>query len=99
MRKYADTIWPEMAECLAASANQAIVAEEFVPFDREVSLVGARGKNGQVVVYPLAENVHVNGVLSLSTAIDAPELQEQAKDMFTAVANSLDYLGVPTVVI
>ena len=67
-----------MAECITSS-NQAIVAEEFVPFDREVSLVGARGKNGEVAVYPLAENVHVNGVLSLSTAIDAPELQEQAK--------------------
>jgi len=90
----ADKIWPEMAECIASSNNQAIVAEEFVPFDREVSLVGARGKNGEVAVYPLAENVHVNGVLSLSTAIDAPELQEQAKEMFTAVANSLDYVGV-----
>ncbi len=45
-------------------------------------------------MYPLAENVHVNGVLSLSTAIDAPELQEQAKQMFTAVAESLNYVGV-----
>ncbi|OXE30409.1 5-(carboxyamino)imidazole ribonucleotide synthase, partial [Vibrio parahaemolyticus] len=72
----------------------AIVAEEFVPFNREVSLVGARGKDGSVEVYPLAENVHTNGVLSLSTAIDAPELQAQAKQMFTAVADSLNYVGV-----
>ncbi|MCV5390818.1 ATP-grasp domain-containing protein, partial [Escherichia coli] len=71
-----------------------IVAEEFVPFNREVSLVGARSKDGSVEVYPLAENVHTNGVLSLSTAIDAPGLQEQAKQMFTAVADSLDYVGV-----
>ncbi len=90
----ADKIWPEMQECIAAGNNQAIVAEEFVPFTREVSLVGARSVNGEVAVYPLAENVHVNGVLSLSTAIDAPQLQQQAKEMFTAVAESLDYVGV-----
>ncbi len=89
-----DDIWTEMAECIAATPTQAIVAEEFVPFNREVSLVGARGKDGSVKVYPLAENVHINGVLSLSTAIDAPELQAQAKQMLTAVADSLDYVGV-----
>ncbi|HCH6189240.1 TPA: 5-(carboxyamino)imidazole ribonucleotide synthase [Vibrio parahaemolyticus] len=89
-----ETIWAEMAECIAATPTQAIVAEEFVPFNREVSLVGARGKDGSVEVYPLAENVHTNGVLSLSTAIDAPELQAQAKQMFTAVADSLNYVGV-----
>ncbi|USD41195.1 5-(carboxyamino)imidazole ribonucleotide synthase [Vibrio sp. SCSIO 43135] len=90
----ADAIWPEMEACIQASETQAIVAEEFVPFDREVSLVGARGKDGSVAVYPLAENVHTNGVLSLSTAIDNLELQQQAKQMFTAVANRLDYVGV-----
>ncbi|MCW8336035.1 5-(carboxyamino)imidazole ribonucleotide synthase [Vibrio paucivorans] len=90
----ADAIWPEMEACIQASETQAIVAEEFVPFDREVSLVGARGKDGSVAVYPLAENVHTNGVLSLSTAIDNLELQQQAQQMFTAVANRLDYVGV-----
>ncbi|EOU2464477.1 5-(carboxyamino)imidazole ribonucleotide synthase [Vibrio navarrensis] len=90
----AEAIWKEMAECIAATPNQAIVAEEFVPFNREVSLVGARAKDGHIEVYPLAENVHTNGVLSLSSAIDAPELQAQAKQMFTAVAESLDYVGV-----
>lgn len=89
-----ETIWAEMASALSANEQQAIVAEAFVPFDREVSLVGARRANGEVVVYPLAENVHVNGVLSLSTAIDDPELQAQAKQMFSAVADSLDYVGV-----
>lgn len=90
----ADAIWTEMAECIAASDSQAIVAEEFVPFNREVSLVGARGKDGSVAVYPLAENVHTNGVLTLSTAIADTKLQQQAKQMFTAVADKLDYVGV-----
>ncbi len=89
-----DVIWAEMAECIAESESQAIVAEEFVPFQREVSLVGARNKQGEIAIYPLAENVHTDGVLTLSTAIDEPELQAQAAQMFTAVAESLDYVGV-----
>lgn len=89
-----DTIWQEMQTCINASPDQAIVAEEFVPFNREVSLVGARDKAGNVVVYPLAENIHTNGVLSLSMAIDDQALQEQAKTMFTAVADALNYVGV-----
>ncbi|GAL22805.1 phosphoribosylaminoimidazole carboxylase ATPase subunit [Vibrio maritimus] len=89
-----DAIWTEMAQCIAESDSQAIVAEEFVPFQREVSLVGARNKQGETAIYPLAENVHTNGVLTLSTAIDEPELQTQAAQMFTAVAESLNYVGV-----
>lgn len=89
-----EAIWAEMAACIAETETQAIVAEEFVPFSREVSLVGARGKDGSVAVYPLAENVHTDGVLSLSTAISDIELQQQANEMFTAVAETLNYVGV-----
>ncbi|MCG9790576.1 5-(carboxyamino)imidazole ribonucleotide synthase [Vibrio mediterranei] len=89
-----EQIWTEMAQCIADSDNQAIVAEEFVPFQREISLVGARNQHGDIAIYPLAENVHTDGVLTLSTAIDEPELQAQAAQMFTAVAESLEYIGV-----
>ncbi len=93
-REQIDSVWQELAQCIAQTPSQAIVAEQFVPFQREVSLVGARGKDGKIAVYPLAENIHVDGVLSLSTAIDNKALQQQAKQMFTAVANSLNYVGV-----
>ncbi|MEF1255231.1 5-(carboxyamino)imidazole ribonucleotide synthase [Vibrio sp. M260112] len=89
-----EQIWTEMADCIAATPTQAIVAEQFVPFNREVSLVGARGKDGSIAVYPLAENIHTDGVLTLSTAIADTELQEQAKAMFTAIAERLEYVGV-----
>lgn len=93
-RAQADAIWTEMQACLNDSKQQAIVAEQFVPFQREVSLVGARNHQGDIETYPLAENIHIGGVLSLSTAIDAPQLQTQAETMFAAVADSLDYVGV-----
>lgn len=90
-----EAIWDEITQCLDQTSNQAIVAEAFVPFDREVSLVGVRAKDGTIAVYPLAENIHTNGVLSLSTALtDNPELQQQAEGMFRALAESLNYVGV-----
>ncbi|MFV0575864.1 MAG: 5-(carboxyamino)imidazole ribonucleotide synthase [Vibrio sp.] len=92
--KQADSIWKKISEAIEGTPHQAVVAEEFVPFNREVSLVGARRANGEVAIYPLAENLHVNGVLSVSVAIDEPELQAQAATMFTAVAEQLNYVGV-----
>ncbi|MDN3608585.1 5-(carboxyamino)imidazole ribonucleotide synthase [Vibrio ostreicida] len=86
--------WLEIEACITSTEGQAIVAEEFIPFQCEVSLVGARGQDGAIVVYPLSENVHTDGVLSLSTAIADPKRQQQAQEMFTAVANQLEYVGV-----
>jgi 5-(carboxyamino)imidazole ribonucleotide synthase len=90
----ADEIWPEIQNSIESTENQAIVAEEFVPFDREVSLVGVRDKAGNIVIYSLSENIHTKGVLSLSTSIDEPELQNQAHSMFASVADTLNYTGV-----
>ena len=94
-RDQAEQIWQEIKAFLAATPDQAIVAEEFVPFDREVSLIGARGKDGQLAIYPLTENTHYNGVLSLSVAKQGSQaLQQQAESMFRALTESLDYVGV-----
>ncbi|EFP97118.1 5-(carboxyamino)imidazole ribonucleotide synthase [Vibrio caribbeanicus] len=89
-----ETVWPEIAQCLASGNHQAIVAEQFVSFEREVSIVGTRGKDGNIALYPLAENTHTHGVLALSTAIDEPLLQQQAEAIFAATAKELDYVGV-----
>jgi len=44
------------------------ILEAFVPFAREVSIVAARGVDGQIAAYPLTENVHENHILKTSTA-------------------------------
>lgn len=94
----AAAIWADIAAFMAGADHtlpQAIVAEQFVRFDREVSLVGARNAKGETVVYPLTENHHVNGVLAVSLALPGQQaLQQQAKQMFDAVAAKLDYVGV-----
>lgn len=91
----ADAVWQQMADFLAADAKQAIVAEQFIGFNRELSLVGVRAGSGEVNVYPLTENHHVNGVLSVSLARPVNVmLQQQAEQMFAAIADNLNYVGV-----
>lgn len=94
----AQSVWADIQLFMAGADHtlpQAIVAEQFVRFDREVSLVGARNQAGDMVVYPLTENHHVAGVLAVSLALPGQqELQQQAKQMFEAVATALDYVGV-----
>ncbi|WP_416306809.1 5-(carboxyamino)imidazole ribonucleotide synthase [Neptunicella sp. SCSIO 80796] len=92
----AEAVWQQVEQFLAhSSASQGVVAEQFVAFKREVSLVGARNRRGQLAFYPLAENIHVDGVLSLSIANEVnDDLQKQAETMFTAIANELKYTGV-----
>ena len=93
-----EQIWQDMSEFIAQSTSsvpQGIVAEQMVPFDREVSLVGARNSLGEVSVYPLTENHHAGGILSVSVAAPINEsLQAQAADVFTKLTEKLDYIGV-----
>lgn len=93
-----DEIWSEMAEFIASGtldAPHTIIAEKMIPFDREVSIIGARDKHGNVTIYPLTENEHTNGVLTLSVAgKNNQNVEAQANDAFTKIANELNYVGV-----
>src|SRR5688500_8397381 len=74
-----------------------LILEGLVPFDRELSIIGVRGRNGQILFYPLVENQHADGILRASYA-PAPDLNEGlqsiAEDYATRVLESLDYVGV-----
>jgi 5-(carboxyamino)imidazole ribonucleotide synthase len=50
-----------------------LVLEKYVPFTRELSILGARGRTGEIVFYPVIENHHRGGILRLSLA-PAPNL-------------------------
>ena len=70
------------------------LAEELVRFDRELSIVAARGKDRKTRFWPLAENTHRDGILRVSRApaVDAP--QAEAEALATALLDELDYVGV-----
>ncbi len=72
------------------------VLESHVNFRRELSIVAVRGVDGDFRCYPLVENMHVNGILSvtLAPAIVDASLVEQAQRCARRVAENLDYVGV-----
>jgi 5-(carboxyamino)imidazole ribonucleotide synthase len=74
------------------------IAEQWVRFVREVSLIAVRGANDERAFYPLAENVHRDGILARTVApyVDA-SLQSHAERWLGALLSALDYRGVLTV--
>lgn len=75
------------------------VLEAFVPFEKEVSVVLARGADGQVVAWPVAENVHKDGILH-TTVMPAdlpPKLAKDALAIATRTVEALGHVGVAAV--
>lgn len=74
-----------------------LILEGFVPFQRELSILAVRGRDGACAFYPLVQNHHSAGILRLSLA-PAPELsptlQTHAENLARRVLERLDYVGV-----
>ncbi|WP_159065227.1 ATP-grasp domain-containing protein, partial [Xanthomonas citri] len=89
----ADAAWDALG---AQAAHVGLIVEAFVPFQREVSVIAVRGRDGEFRAWPLTENWHVDGVLSASLAPASVEaaLQAVAESHARAVAEKLDYVGV-----
>jgi len=78
-----------------ALGGQALIAEQWVSFDYEVSCIGVRSIDGEVAIYPLSQNVHVDGILRTSRSpVDEPELATKAADYMRRMLDHLDYVGV-----
>lgn len=83
-----------LEEAWKSIAEVPATLEGFVPFDREVSIISVRARNGETRFYPLVENIHRNGILHLSTVQENDPLQRQAEDMVHKLIDELDYVGV-----
>jgi 5-(carboxyamino)imidazole ribonucleotide synthase len=72
------------------------ILEALVPFDRELSILGARGRDGEAVFYPLVENVHRDGILrtSMSPSSVTSSLQSKAEELALALMERLGHVGV-----
>ncbi len=88
-----DAAWQALG---AQAGTVGLIVEAFIPFERELSVVAVRGRDGEFRTWPLTENWHVDGVLSASLApaqVDAV-LVEAAYAHARRLAESLDYVGV-----
>ena len=73
-----------------------LIAEGFIHFSREVSIIAARAQDGRVRCYDLVENHHHHGILAKTQApaVGTSHLFQQAQQAITTVMNHLDYVGV-----
>jgi 5-(carboxyamino)imidazole ribonucleotide synthase len=75
-----------------------LLYEELIPFDCEVSIIGARSRRGQVAVYPLNGNVHSQGILRLTRApFGPPRWQRIAASYLERVLTHFRYTGILTI--
>lgn len=80
----------------AAMNGIPAIAEAFIPFKREVSVVAARNAKGEIAAYPLIENVHKDHILHISSA-PAKGDQTEAQAMAKRILEALEYVGVMAV--
>ncbi|PCJ68452.1 MAG: 5-(carboxyamino)imidazole ribonucleotide synthase [Rhodobiaceae bacterium] len=86
----------EAAAAMEALAGAPAILEAFMPFEKEVSVIIARARDGTVAAYDPGENVHINHILHTTTVpadMDA-RLANDAIEMATKVAHGLEYVGV-----
>lgn len=86
----------EMRAAWTLMGGVTCVLEQSLPLDLEVSVVCARSITGGFAAYPVAENVHVDGILDLTVvpARVSRGLAGRATGLALAIADALDYIGV-----
>ncbi|MDQ1520263.1 MAG: 5-(carboxyamino)imidazole ribonucleotide synthase [Actinomycetota bacterium] len=80
--------------------SEPLILEAFVPFTRELSVIGVRSATARFRCYPVVENRHDDGILRVSRA-PAPgadeNLQQRAEACIRPLLDALDYVGVACV--
>ena len=86
----------DMPAALFAMNGAEAVLEGFIAFEREVSVIAARGLDGSVAAYDPGENVHHDGILRTTTVPSrlTPSLRSDAVLIAARILNALDYVGV-----
>jgi 5-(carboxyamino)imidazole ribonucleotide synthase len=87
---------PDAAAAFEALGSVPVIVEAAADFTRELSIIAARGRDGAIAIYPLAENHHEHGILrrSLAPARADRALNDQAERIAARILAGLDYVGV-----
>jgi 5-(carboxyamino)imidazole ribonucleotide synthase len=86
----------EAAPALAAIGHHPAIAEAPADFRREVAVIAARGRDGEIALYPLTESHHENGILRRTSAPAKapPRVAAEAERITATLLSALDYVGV-----
>jgi 5-(carboxyamino)imidazole ribonucleotide synthase len=87
---------PDAEAAWQAIGRAPAILEAFVPFEREISVVAARGLDGEIACYPPTENRHENHILrtSIAPALLRDEIAARAAEIARTLLERLDYVGV-----
>jgi 5-(carboxyamino)imidazole ribonucleotide synthase len=87
-----------MMDSVKTSARPGMqwIVEAYVPFERELSIIAARGVDGRIVVYPLVENQHEQGILrtTLVPSLLSADVAERAEQLASEVIERMEGVGV-----
>lgn len=86
----------ELVAALVRLGSVPCILERRVALEKEISVMVARGADGNTVTWPAAENVHRGGILHTSVvpASISPELADEAAALAHRIVQELDYVGV-----
>ncbi|WP_077929082.1 5-(carboxyamino)imidazole ribonucleotide synthase [Wohlfahrtiimonas populi] len=81
---------------LSALMDCSVIAEAFVDYDFEASIIGVRGQNGEFRTFPVARNQHINNILHISTAHmdEDPKLCERLHGMLKDLMEKYNVVGI-----
>lgn len=90
------SVGEDLAAAWKPFEGQQAVLEGFVPFEREVSVLVARGVHGDITTWPVCENEHANHILDITycPARIPDAVADQARQLAHKVALALDLVGV-----
>ena len=76
--------------------GQPQILEAYVPFEREISVVAARGRDGAIECFDVIENEHQDHILKTSRvpANVAPAIAAEARRIVETIAEAFNYVGV-----
>jgi 5-(carboxyamino)imidazole ribonucleotide synthase len=83
----------EAAAAFKGFPGQDCILEKLVPFEKEISVVAARGRDGSFAAYPPAENVHVRNILDV-TLLPARVPEESARKAVEIARKVGEGLGI-----
>ena len=89
----------DLATIWAGREDELCVLESLIDFEKEISLIVARGPDGATAVFPVCENIHRNHILDVTLAPARIEerVASAARELTCEVATSLDLVGLLTV--
>ncbi len=86
----------DLAQASAIFRGRRCVVEQWVDFEREISVICARTAAGETRTFPAAENLHANHILDLSIvpARIAPQVEQAARRLAERLAGALGVVGL-----